>query len=307
MHKKVVVQILSYNGLEFLEECVSSYLQNNYENFQIVVVDNGSNDGTVKWLEKNFPTVKVIRTEKNLGYSGGMNLGLEYAFNDLNADYVLITNNDVKADKALISSLVECAEPNPDAGFINGKVYYYDLPNTLQYIGKSYDEKYWRGNLIGHNEIDYGQYDKDMELAWTDDVYWLVSRKLFYTVGGYDTEFKFQAEDFDYQARAKRCGFKIIYCHKAKLWHKVSATIGKNSHMKSFYDARNPLIVHFKHRKFSQVLPYFFFQIKNQIISTFVYIKRKMFKNLFFMWFGFFSAILWLLKHKIKNIFYGNK
>jgi len=100
--KKVVILILSYNGKHLLKDSISSYLANDYPNFEVIVIDNGSKDGTKEWVEQNYPGIIVLRTEKNLGYSGGFNFGLDYAFNKKNADNVLITNNDVKADNKVL-------------------------------------------------------------------------------------------------------------------------------------------------------------------------------------------------------------
>ena len=127
--KKVYVLILTYNNKYLLEDSISTYLKNDYRNFNIVVIDNGSNDGTYDYVQKNFPGIEIIRIEKNCGYSGGFNLGLDYAFNKKNADYTLITNNDVKADTRVISELVKIAEQDDNYGFVTGKVYYYETPD----------------------------------------------------------------------------------------------------------------------------------------------------------------------------------
>ena len=99
----VVVLILSYNGKNILEETISSYLKNVYSNFQVVVIDNGSTDGTEDYVIENFPEVTTIRIQNNRGYSGGFNFGLKYVIDKLYPNYVLITNNDVVVDKNVIS------------------------------------------------------------------------------------------------------------------------------------------------------------------------------------------------------------
>ena len=136
---KVVVLILSFNGKYLLNDSVSSYLSNDYSNFEVVVIDNGSDDGTEDFVKKSFPLAKVLRIEKNQGYSGGFNVGLEYAFTKLGSDFVLITNNDVKADAKVISKLVEVATIDDKIGFVTGKVYYFDKPDVLQTVGKKED------------------------------------------------------------------------------------------------------------------------------------------------------------------------
>ena len=176
MHPSVLVLILSYNGKNFLIDAVQSYLDCEYPNFKVAVIDNGSTDGTEDFIRNNYPNVVFMRSEKNLGYSGGMNLGLVYAFEQNNYDYVLITNNDVIADKQIITALVETATANPGTAFTTGKVYYYERPNIFQTVGKSSHPTLVRGEHIGRGENDLGQFDMDTELAFCDDIFWLVSR-----------------------------------------------------------------------------------------------------------------------------------
>lgn len=294
----VVVLILSYNGKHLLDESVTSYLENEYSNFKVVVIDNGSTDGTKEYIEKKYPNVKVLRTEKNLKYSGGFNFGLDYAFNKENADYVLISNNDIKADKNVIKELVKVAEQNELYGFVTGKVYYYDNPNVFQTVGKKEDPIYWNGGHIGNGEVDNGQYDKITERVFADDIFMLVSKKLYFDVGGYDTEFEFQSEEYDWQARAKKLGFKIMYTPYAKIWHKEGATIGKASAFKLYYDFRNPFIVIMKHKSKKFIRKFFYYHLKNLIITSLVSIKRKEFQVLFSIWRGFGSGLLWGFRNK---------
>ncbi|MFW5879978.1 MAG: glycosyltransferase family 2 protein [bacterium] len=290
---KVIVLILSYNGKHLLKEAIDSYLANDYPNYEVVVIDNGSVDDTKAYVEANWRNVKVIRTEKNLGYSGGANFGLEYAFDKNNADFVLFTNNDVHADNNVIKSLVETALIDDKIAFTVGKVYYYDNPDTLHSVGKKFDEFWWNGGHIGRNEKDVGQYDKISERHWCDDIYWLINRKVYEDIGGYDTEFFLQSEDFDYQARAKKKGYKIFYTPEAKLWHMTSATIGRGSAYVIFFEVRNKLIVQMKHRA-KEMYEKVITTKRLQIIKATPKLLVKMrFKYVFRMWKGYFSALRW--------------
>jgi len=295
---EVIVLILSYNGKSLLKESINSYLANFYKNFNVVVIDNGSSDGTKEYIDSNFPKVKVLRTDINLKYSGGYNFGLKYAFDEQKADYVLITNNDVVADKNLISALVETGEKYKDAGFIIGKVYFHEKPDTFQTVGKKYDPVLWNGGHIGHEEKDTGQYDKIEERAWCDDIYWLVKRELYEKTGSYDTEFAFQGEDFDWQVRAKQHGYKIIYTPHAKLWHKESMTIGKASPFKAYYDARNPLIVHMRYRSADEFRRFFHIRLKAILEGSFKQLIRFKFKHVWANVSGVASAIRWGIRNK---------
>ena len=210
-----------------------------------------------------------------------------------------MTNNDVKADTHLISSLIDTAKISEKIGFVIGKVYFYDNPDILQSVGKRHDDVYWSIGHIGGREKDVGQYDSVEERDWCDDIYWLVSSDLYHKTGGYDTEFQFQAEDFDWQVRAKKAGFKIFYTYKSKLWHKDSITIGKNSPFKSYYDFRNPLIVHMKYRTWNEYRYYFSRKIRMLLVSSIKNIFKLRFYFVIMSWRGFFSAIIWLIKNKV--------
>ncbi len=306
---KVIILILSYNGKSLLGDCITSYLENKYSKFQIVVIDNGSTDGTKEYIESSFPQVKVLRTDINLKYSGGLNFGLKYAFDQQKSDYVLITNNDVVADKYIIQSLVDTAKSDVNAGFVIGKVYFHDKPDTFQTVGKKNDPVLWNGGHIGKGEKDTGQYDQISERDWCDDIFWLVKRELYEKTGGYDTEFAFQGEDFDWQVRAKQLGYKIMYTPHAKLWHKESMTIGKNSPFKEYYDARNPLIVHMKYRSADEFRKYFHIRFNQLMSSSIRQLLKLKIRHVWANFSGLASAIKWGIRnHKLTlRHFIGNR
>lgn len=307
MNPKVIVLVLSYNGKYLLDDALNSYLKNNYDNYQIMVIDNGSSDGTEDYVKSLFEKVIVSRLEKNQGYSGGFNFGLNIAFNELNADYALITNNDVVADKDIIKELVKVAKTDEKIGFTTGKVYYYEKKDTLQTVGMSYDPVRLNGGHIGIKEVDKGQYEEVCERYFADDVFTMVSKKLYKEIGGYDNEFVLQAEQFDWQMRAKEKGYKIMYTPHAKLWHKESMTIGKHSTTKLYYDARNPMIVLMKYTEAKAFKKYFWLHFwKDTFRASLVNIKNMNIKIGFSIWGGFYSGLYWGIKNKkltLKHIF----
>lgn len=297
----VAVVTLNYNGSSFLQECIDSILDSDYSNFKVIVIDNGSQDKSLELLERLYGSndkVIVLKNNKNLGYSKGMNVGLDYGFNNLEADFCLVMNNDTFLDKHAINALVEVAQKDEKIGFVTGKVYYSVSPSKFQTVGKKSDPVLISGGHIGRRELDKGQYDRDCELDFCDDIFWLVSKELYQKTGGYDPEFFLEAEDFDWQLRAKKYGFKIMYSHKAKLWHKESMTIGKSSPLKAYYDARNPMIAIMKNcepnvvkifcrnRIFNVMLP----SIARHVIKGHIALSYSMTK-------GLLSVLIWKIKH----------
>jgi GT2 family glycosyltransferase len=298
-HPKVVVLVLSYNGRHLLQDALSSYLANDYPNFEVALIDNGSKDGTRNYVRSNFPLVRVLRTEKNLGYSGGLNLGLEYAFRKTGADYALVTNNDVKADRRAISELVLVAEREESIGFVTGKVFYYEKPDVLQTVGKKEDPVTWNGEHIGRGERDRGQYDKVSERFFIDDIFTLVRKRLYLETGGYDPAFFLEGEEYDWQARAKKLGYRFMYAPGARIWHKESMTIGKVSPLKTYYDARNPMLVVLLHKSPAFFRRYFWHHFKYSVFrGSLADLKHRRFALAAAKWRGFFSGILWGVKNK---------
>ena len=298
-YPKVIVLTLNYNGKSLLDDCISSYLANDYPNFEIVMIDNGSHDGSEEYVKEAYPMVTCLQTGKNLGYSGGFYVGLKYAFEDRKADFALITNNDVKADSKVISALVEAALEDSLRGFVTGKVYYFDQPDTLQSVGKFEPPIRWNGDHIGAREIDKGQYNESSERFFIDDIFTLVRREVYEKLGGYDTTYYLQCEEYDWQARAKQAGYKFYYTPLAKIWHKESMTLGKRSPRKAYSDARNPPIVIMRYKDPAFFKRYFWWHTGCFIfLGSWSNIKHLRIKNAFKLWQGLFSAIRWGIVNK---------
>jgi GT2 family glycosyltransferase len=299
-YPSVYVLILNWNGGMTTIECVESVLKSDYPKFRVVVIDNGSTDNSVRVLKEKFlNSIALLKNPANWGYARGFNRGLKYAFEEKQAEYCLVMNNDTIIDRSAISEMVTVAQEDDSIGFVTGKVYYYDKPNTLQTVGKGEDPIKWKGDHIGYGEEDKGQYDEICERFFADDVFTLVGRKLYEETGGYDPTFFLQSEETDWQARAKEFGYKIMYTPYAKLWHKVSMTIGLDSALKAYYDARNPMLVILLHKTASFFRRYFWVHLRVDVArSSLVYLKQGRLTPAFAKWQGFFSAVKWGLVNK---------
>ena len=252
----VYVLTLNWNGKRWLGECLSSVLELDYPNFEVVVIDNGSTDGSVEFVRENYPVAQVVENGQNLGYARGFNAGLEYGYAH-GADYFLIMNNDAVIDPGALSALVETAQSQPRAGFVSGKVYWYDRPRVLQTVGKVEGPDRLSGIDLGVDEEDNGQYDAVQERAFLDDIFTLVPRQLYEETGGYDPQFFLQCEELDWQLRARKSGWKLYYTPDAKLWHYGSRSMGgQGSPISEYFFVRNHLVVMAKHggpRRFARL------------------------------------------------------
>ncbi|MDZ7336927.1 MAG: glycosyltransferase family 2 protein [candidate division KSB1 bacterium] len=301
MAPKVFVITLNWNGRQWLEDCLTSVLALDYPNFEVVMVDNGSTDDSVAFVRQRFPSVHVVENGSNLGYARGFNAGLEYAA-ERGTDYFLIMNNDTVIDQGALAALVETAQAYSKAGFVTGKVYFYDQPDTLQTVGKKEDPIVWNGDHIGWLEKDVGQYETVTERAFLDDVMTLVDRRLYDEIGGYDPQFFLQAEEFDWQARAKQRGWKFYYTPKAKIWHRVSMSMGgAGSPIGRYFDTRSRMVVMARYLGLLRFLRYYFhtlFQVTNSLLRGLMQMDWNKIKPRLAMWLGFWAGTLWLIHRR---------
>lgn len=297
---KTFVLILSYNGKQWLTDCVPSVLAMDYSNYEVVVIDNGSSDGTEEYIKSQFPEVHLLELQPNVGYSKGFNAGLEYAAR-LGADYFLIMNNDTVIDAGALSALMETALSHEKAGFVTGKIFYYDEPNVFQTVGKKEDPIQWNGDHIGIGETDIGQYDTEAERPFIDDVMTLVNRAMYAQIGGYDPQLFLQAEEFDWQVRAKKKGWQCYYTPKAKLWHRVSMTIGASTGATArYFDTRSRIVVMARHANFSKFLVFYLctgFRATDSLLRGLLQLNPAKIKPRLAMLLGFVTGTFWLI-HK---------
>ncbi len=227
---KVCIIILNWNGLEDTIECLASLKKITYSNYEVVVVDNGSEGNDAQVLEERFGDyMHLIKNDKNYGGSGGHNIGMRYVLNNSNPDYLLLLDNDTVVDPEFLTEMVKVAEAEPAIGIAGAKVYYYDEPDRLQYLGGKID--LWkmdialtsgiiRERILGRKEVDRGQHDSIKEVEHI--AFWcaLFRRKSVESIGLFDERYFLGWEEVDYFIRAREVGCKIVYIPKAKVWHK---------------------------------------------------------------------------------------
>ena len=278
MNNKVVIITLNYNQNQYTIECVNSLILSDYINYSILIVDNGSTESNYTELKNKLPKdyrIELYRIEKNRGYTGGINYGLEKGLKYF-ADYYLIMNNDTRIDKYSIHELVRTCKKYNDKAIVTGKVYYYDEPLKIQDVGYYYENKnFLRTKIIGLNEIDNGQYDEEKTRDMIDDIFWLFPTNLYLKIGGYSNYFWFNNEQADFALKAQKKGYKLIYTPNAKLWHKGSASIGGRE--------RNPVLV--------------YWSIQSSLIYRYLHLKKIYFAAYFLMF------VLSLIKFYLRNLF----
>lgn len=238
---KIFIIILTWNGKEDTVECIKSVQGMDYSNFEILIVDNGSTDDSVKILREAFPDIAVIRTGRNIGYTGGNNAGIKHAM-EQGMDYAIILNNDTIVEKDFVSEWVAVAERDKTIGMSSPKIYYYDRPDVIWYAGATFYPLIGYGRHRGADRKDNGRYDRVEDTKRPCGCALMVSRKLCEDVGLLNEDYFCYYEEVDWSYRAREKGFRVVYIPSARVWHKVSAsTGGVRTGKYLYYSTRNLL------------------------------------------------------------------
>ena len=237
------VVIPNWNGKRFLEECLDSLKEQSFRDFEIILVDNGSSDGSADWLEGRYGHwVKVLRSKKNLGFAGGCNAGIHLA----RGKYIVLLNNDTVVEPGWIEELIKPIEADSTVGMCASKVLSYDRPEVLEATG----ELLFRDGLNrarGHLEVDRGQYDSDVEIFFPPGCGALYRKTLLDEVGLFDEDFFAYGEDTDIGLRGRLAGWTCIYAPRAVVYHKGSGSTSRYSSFKAFYVERNRVWIALKY------------------------------------------------------------
>jgi GT2 family glycosyltransferase len=237
----VAVVILNWNGWEDTVACVDSCLRSSHPGVRLLVVDNGSTDGSERILRERFPALEILQTGENLGFAGGNNAGMRRVL-DTGADLVVLLNNDTVVDPGFAAALAEAARVRPDAGMLCSKILLFDEPEVLWYAGASFHPWIGWGRHRGHGQRDVGQFDRLEETDRPTGCALMVTRACCERVGLLRDDYFCYAEDLEWGLRARDAGFALLYVPGSRVWHKVSrSTGGPRSVVAVRYNTRNLL------------------------------------------------------------------
>jgi GT2 family glycosyltransferase len=239
----VTIIVLNWNGLNDTLDCLESLDQLDYQNYKVVVVDNGSVDGSVPVIRQRFPGVTIIENGENLGYAGGNNVGLRYAMAQ-GADYALLLNNDTVVDPAFLRILVDAAEADPAVGVAGPTIYYHERPDVIWSAGGAID--WQRGGstrMVGLDERDEGQFGAEPRTVdFVTGCAMLIRRTVMEKAGLLDERFFAYYEETEWCVRVARAGYKILHIPLARMWHKISPSAQADSPLVHYYMTRNRLL-----------------------------------------------------------------
>jgi GT2 family glycosyltransferase len=239
MSPLVSVVVVNLNRKDLLGQCLDSIWQQQFQDFEVVVVDNGSNDGSLDYLYGiSSDRLRIVALPENLGFAGGANAGIRLA----HSRYVATLNNDAEAEPGWLGALVDCLEENPQVGMAASKILFAGDRGRIDKVGHLiYPDGLNHGR--GSGELDLGQFDKTEEVLFPDGAAALYRKKMLDQVGLFDERFFAYGDDADLGLRGRLAGWTCIYVPEAQVSHVHSATAGEFSPFKAYLIERNRLWV----------------------------------------------------------------
>lgn len=293
---RVIVQLLSWNQMDEVVACLESFSCITYQNYEIVLIDNGSEDETVKTVREKFPFVTVIENAENLGFCKANNIGFRYCLNK-GFDYLLLLNTDTKVRPNLLDELVRVMENDPQIGIAGAKNVLLENPKLMwgQYCTVTWGPMLTKIAGRFEPDLDLNEPPKEVDSVICNGC--LVSRIALETVGEFDENFWQCDEDLDWSYRARSAGFRVVYVDTASILHKGGSSAGpgrKKRFSYGYFIARNAFMFAKKHATPYQKVKLFFmiwlgvlgrlsYSIANAFVSFWRNIKNSVLGQRYFV------------------------
>ena len=273
----LAIIVLTWNNFADTAECLHSLRKLNYSKYNVVLVDNGSTDGSIEKLQPEFPEVKIIKNSENLGYAGGNNVGIKYALSK-GVDYIILLNNDTIVDANLASELVQASHETKNLGIFGCVNYYYNDRRKVQFSGGIFNWK--TGDIIDttRHKIDRGQFQLLKEVDTVAGSCLFFPSAVIKTVGLLDNRYFLTFEESDLCCRVKKAGYKVYTYMGAGIWHKVSVSgqaQERGLNILKYYAVRNRFLFLIRNSP-KQFLPV---SLTHHVARTTVYIFKELRKK----------------------------
>ena len=244
----VKIVILNWNGAEHLRRFLPSVVAAAPAGVGVVVADNGSTDGSLAVLAEEFPTVAVVRLDRNYGFAGGYNRALA----QVEADYYLLLNSDVETPRGWLEPILGVLEREPDVAVVSPKLVSWLDRTKFEYAGASggfidfLGYPFCRGRILKRVEADEGQYDDARDVFWVSGAAFCCRADVFRALGGFDDDFFAHMEEIDFCWRAQLAGYAVRVEPRSCVLHVGGGTLPNNSPQKIYLNFRNNLCMLFK-------------------------------------------------------------
>jgi len=247
----VSVVVVNWNGKHLLDKCLGLLERQTLGDAEILLIDNGSTDGSVAYVREHFPEVEVVSLSENRGFAGGNNIGIRAA----HGEYIALLNNDAQPESYWLEALVHALEAHPEVGFCASKMLRADNPRVIDTAGDVFYD-YGVGGKRGMDQLDGPEFSKTEYVFGACAGAAIYRRSMLEDIGLFDEDFFLYDEDIDLSFRAQLRGYKCLYVPQARVYHQVAATTGWGSPLSVYYSRRNMLYVLLKNMPMSLMLRY---------------------------------------------------
>ena len=290
----ISIVIINYNGVKFLQKCLVSVLNTNYENFEVIFVDNCSSDGSIDYLRREFNDrrIKLVQTDKNYGVPGGRNIG----FRKAKGKYIVFLDNDSEVDREWLGELIKAFETDSKIAVAQCKLLRMTERNRFDHAGDyltPFGFLFERSNQA----IDKGQFDRIEPIFNAKGAATMVKGSIFDELGMYDDSYFMYLEETDFCFRAWIAGYKVVFVPGSIVWHAFNTPLKQkkeyySNYVVRFYGCRNYIITLLKNLSFGNVLKIVPVHILGWLILSIAFIFKGKVKD-----------SLWILKAIFWNLF----
>lgn len=240
---RAALVILNWNGQHLLERYLPNVIEHTPNTVDLFVADNGSTDDSIRFLTANYPDIRIIRLEKNLGFAGGYN----QALSKIEADIYILLNSDIEVTENWVDPCLKMFEVHENLGALQPKIRSLLNREYFEYAGAAggfidiLGYPFCRGRLFNTLEKDNGQYDESAEIFWATGAALFVRADLFHDLGGFDRRFFAHMEEVDLCWRIQNKGYKVMYTPDSTVYHLGGGSLPKSNPQKTKYNFRNNL------------------------------------------------------------------
>jgi GT2 family glycosyltransferase len=304
---KTAIVILNWNGLDFLKMFLGIVIKNSWDNETLIcVADNGSTDGSTKWVAENFSEVKLILLDKNHGFAGGYNLALS----QIDAKYFVLLNSDIEVTENWLHPLISFMDNNPDVASCQPKILSYYQKDRFEHAGAAgcfidkYGYPFCRGRVINRTEKDTGQYNSQMDVFWSSGACMIVRSDAWKICGGFDSDFFAHMEEIDLCWRFNKAGYRVCFLPDSVIYHVGGGTLAYSSPFKTYLNFRNSLFLLYKNLPDNKLQSVLFIRRLLDGLAAVFFLTKGSFRSVRAVWKAHmdYNKVINELKEKRKTV-----
>ncbi len=275
-HKEVAVLVLNWNGRTLLQQFLPSWLAHTPDYADLIIVDNGSTDDSVSFLQEHYRDVHLLAFEENLGFAGGYNRAIE----ELDYQTVILLNSDVELTSGWLDQPMQLLNSSPEIAAVQPTLRAQRSPKDFEYAGAAggfidrLGYPFCRGRIFDTIEEDRGQYADSVDLFWASGACLIIRRAVYREVGGLDTLFFAHQEEIDLCWRLNARGWRIVSAPQSIVYHVGGASLSADSPRKVFLNFRNNLLMIYKNLPAPSLYRVLFTRMILDLVAMLVYLLR---------------------------------